>query len=329
MTDTLLSIRIRGPQMLVATNKSGGALVKGDVVIVDTGNDSAVVTTTTAQSTRPIGVVAEPIANNATGHIAISGLVDLVNVTASVTRGHYAQTSTTVKKATGNAARQSGSFAIFLSGGTTPVAWLFGVPDGSGGGGGGGSMTVEQTGGSPSTASVSVIEVGSYTDNGGGDVTLFPQITGTGLGALVFASTHTDVMNYNAFDGDGTTASFFQATDDVAYIAHTHTPGDLAGTGIQMQVGADYVGLYVSEKDSSTVQIYPDDFNDHAIELVDRGSSGRWIHVSEAGDPSIPALGVARRFSSAPSAVEEGEHYYDTTTHKEYVWNGTSWNALW
>ena len=32
--------------------------------------------------------------------------------------------------------------------------------------------------------------------------------------------------------------------------------------------------------------------------------------------------------ASAPSNPKEGDIYYDSTTHKPYVWNGSSWNAL-
>ncbi len=32
---------------------------------------------------------------------------------------------------------------------------------------------------------------------------------------------------------------------------------------------------------------------------------------------------------SAPASPVEGEHYYDSGTHKEYVWDGSAWQALW
>lgn len=118
----------------VVTNKSGGSLAKGDVVIVDTANDHAVTTTTTGSSTATIGVVVEEngIANNATGRVQFGGYVALVNVNASVTRGHYGVTHTVAKQAaSGGASRVVGAFCQFLTGGTTPTAWLFVQPDGS------------------------------------------------------------------------------------------------------------------------------------------------------------------------------------------------------
>lgn len=117
----------------VLTNKSGGSVAKGDVVILDASNDTAFTTTTTGRYAGAIGVVLEEngIASNASGRVAIAGRVPLVNVPASVTRGHYVETHTVVKQATGNATRRSGSFGVFLTGGTTPQALLFGLADGS------------------------------------------------------------------------------------------------------------------------------------------------------------------------------------------------------
>jgi hypothetical protein len=53
-----------------------------------------------------------------------------------------------------------------------------------------------------------------------------------------------------------------------------HTPGSLAKGGVEIEVGADYVGLYISEKDSSTIQIYDDASGAYNIELRDQGSFG-------------------------------------------------------
>lgn len=111
------------------TNKSGGSVAAGDVVIVDTANDDAFTTTTSAGVTKIVGVAQATIANNASGPVALEGYVALVNVTASVTRGHYGSTAPTAKKAVGAAARAAGAFCQFLKAGTSPDAVLFGVPD--------------------------------------------------------------------------------------------------------------------------------------------------------------------------------------------------------
>lgn len=125
-----LTDMIRGRQTVeYMTNKSGGSLIAGDVVIIDTGNDRAITTTTSAQSASVFGVVQESIANNASGRVLTSGYAPLVNVPASVTRGHFAETHTVAKQAVGNSSRRTGSFARFLTGGTTPTAHLFGMVD--------------------------------------------------------------------------------------------------------------------------------------------------------------------------------------------------------
>lgn len=111
------------------TNKSGGTVVHGDVVVVDPANDESFTTSAVAGETRLIGVAQGDIANNATGYVAIVGYVELVNVSSSVTRGHYGFTHSVAKQAAGAAARTVGAFCQFLKGGTTPSAILFGPPD--------------------------------------------------------------------------------------------------------------------------------------------------------------------------------------------------------
>jgi hypothetical protein len=120
---------IFGRQVVVLlTNKSGGAVVAGDVVVIDSANDTAFTTTTSAGATVPIGVAQESIANNAIGRVLISGYAALVNVNASVTRGHYGTTHTVAKQATdGGASRVAGTFCWFLTGGTTPTALIYPV----------------------------------------------------------------------------------------------------------------------------------------------------------------------------------------------------------
>jgi hypothetical protein len=116
----------RGRQVVVPlTNKSGGAVVAGDVVVVDTTNNDAFTTTTSAGFTGGIGVAQESLANNAVGRVLISGYAALVNVNASVTRGHFGFTHTVAKQAAGASARGAGSFCQFLTGGTTPDAIVY------------------------------------------------------------------------------------------------------------------------------------------------------------------------------------------------------------
>lgn len=122
--------------VLPLANKSGGGVIAGDVVIIDTSNDGAFTTTTTGQYQGSVGVAQETIANNATGRVLVSGYATLVNVPSSMTRGRFLETHTVVKQATQNTTRRAGSFGQFLTGGTTPTAWLWGFPDNAGAAGG-------------------------------------------------------------------------------------------------------------------------------------------------------------------------------------------------
>src|SRR5438552_3510943 len=98
-------------------NKSGGQVILGDVVIYDTTNNLSFTTTTSAGNTLACGVVQETIASNGTGRVRTIGYTSLVNVNASVTRGHYGYTHTVAKQATdAGASRVAGAFIYFSSG---------------------------------------------------------------------------------------------------------------------------------------------------------------------------------------------------------------------
>jgi hypothetical protein len=119
---------IRGRQVIVPlTNKSGGSVAPGDVVIVDTANNDSFTTTTSANSVQQIGVAQETIANNASGRVLVAGYAPLVNVNASVTRGRYLFTHTVAKQAAESATYGAGAFAVVLTSGATPTACLFGA----------------------------------------------------------------------------------------------------------------------------------------------------------------------------------------------------------
>lgn len=108
-----------------------------------------------------------------------------------------------------------------------------------------------------------------------------------GLDAQVVATTgdlqaRSDAGNASlaAFDdaqmtgNDG--AAGYEALADFLYHWIEHTPGALAEKGFQVQVGDDYIGLYISEKDASTIQIYSD-ADGIDIELATRTGGGEWI----------------------------------------------------
>lgn len=134
MTSSLDMIRGRS-NVVTLTNKSGGALVAGDVCIIDTSNDEAATTTTSAASVLKVYIAAESIANDATGKFYSAGFCPLVTPSASVTRGRYLFTHTAAKQGAENATYGSGAFGVILKSGTTPSVWLFGTTaQGSGGG---------------------------------------------------------------------------------------------------------------------------------------------------------------------------------------------------
>lgn len=110
-------------------NNSGVAIIAGDVVVPDTSANNAFTTTTSAGVVTGVWVADESIANGATGRVVTSGHVTLVNVSASVTRGHTGATHTVAKQAasTGTTARGVGTFCKFTTGGTTPEADIWPV----------------------------------------------------------------------------------------------------------------------------------------------------------------------------------------------------------
>lgn len=158
----------RGRQVVIPlTNKSGGGVIAGDFVIIDTSNNDAFTTTTSARVEVSVGVAQETIASNGTGRVLVAGYAALVNVPSSVTRGHYIESHTVVKQAAGSATRRSGSFGQFLTGGTTPDAWLWGVTDPTDATGGGGTASLigltaydggSDTSGLYSTASTTIVD---------------------------------------------------------------------------------------------------------------------------------------------------------------------------
>jgi len=124
---------LRGRQTATRTltNRSGGAVAAGDVVVIGDGtNDNCFTTTTTASfNARMVGVAMEAIASLAAGLIAIHGYVPKVNTDASVTRDHFLFTHTVAKEATGSATRGAGAFGQVLETGADPEAIIWGMPD--------------------------------------------------------------------------------------------------------------------------------------------------------------------------------------------------------
>lgn len=115
--------------VVLLTNKSGGAVARGDVVILDSTTASAFTTTTSAAlATDMIGVVVDAagIAANAQGMIALMGYVGQVNLSASASLGDTFGTHSAAKQAAPHSAVAIGDFGQVLGTGTTPAAMLWG-----------------------------------------------------------------------------------------------------------------------------------------------------------------------------------------------------------
>jgi hypothetical protein len=62
--------------------------------------------------------------------------------------------------------------------------------------------------------------------------------------------------------------------DGTAVVTASHAAGsDLADEGLDIEVGPDFVGLYISERSASTVQLYAD-VEDYMLQLRHRGTGG-------------------------------------------------------
>lgn len=99
----------------------------GDVVVLQA--DGTLGYTTTAQDTRPVGIVQAITIPGALTPVIFQGPVQLVNVVSSVTSGDFGETSTTSGAAqSSGSVQRAGSFCVWTSDGTTPSAFLFGMP---------------------------------------------------------------------------------------------------------------------------------------------------------------------------------------------------------
>lgn len=119
-------------EVALLTNKSGGSVAQGDVVVIDGANASAFTTTTTVGFINGlVGVVLEPngIADSALGLVAFSGYVPKVTLSGSASLGDLFKTHSVAKQAVRHAAPGvAGDFGQVLATGTTPAAILFGTP---------------------------------------------------------------------------------------------------------------------------------------------------------------------------------------------------------
>lgn len=196
---------VRGRQVVVPlTNKSGGALSEGAVVIVDTTADDAFTTTTGVGNELVLGVVVETIADDAIGRVITQGYAPIVEMDAATTRGQYLTTSTSAGKATPVSVMDDGVFGIALSavGAAGQVSALLFGPDS--GRGVPGRVYLTAAGGWPSTTNGCA--AAALTEYGTNDVDVY---------ALGFDKDADEFAQWTAvlagWDGGTVTAQFIWA----------------------------------------------------------------------------------------------------------------------
>lgn len=130
MTTAINNDLLRGRSTVARlTNKSGGAVAVGDVVILSSANAGAFTTTTSAAQTDDwVGVVIETIADNASGRVCLFGYVSQINLSASASLGDYVLTHSVAKQGVPSSSNSNGVFGQVLGTGTSPAAIIWGKP---------------------------------------------------------------------------------------------------------------------------------------------------------------------------------------------------------
>lgn len=124
------------------TNKSGGTVNRGDVVVVDETTNESFTTNTTLDAETSLGIVQETISNNAVGAVALVGYIDLTNTAdISWSRGDYIYAGSNAKIVHGSNTRNPGAFGQFFKSGSNSSAWLWGAGDQTAVGGGDGGTS--------------------------------------------------------------------------------------------------------------------------------------------------------------------------------------------
>jgi hypothetical protein len=158
--------------------------------------------------------------------------------------------------------------------------------------------------------------------NAGTRARIGPYI-GTSAGESFDTAGKTSIVGTDS--ATGLTMSGRVSGDTTTTMWAEHTAGSIASNGLLLETGVDYLGLYISEKSSTAIQIYPDNSSGIDVEFRERNATKNFQFTTSAGDTSIPAYGRDRKLASAPGSPTEGDRYYDTAAHTEYVWNGSAW----
>jgi hypothetical protein len=181
---------------------------------------------------------------------------------------------------------------------------------------GGGSLTLDD--GTTTVAGVTELDVARIDDLTGGVVAVLPQITGQGDGTLNFASTSTKLETPDASTAvDAFDSGFLRLKSEHG---STSTPGDQVGVGLM--VGSSDLFVIAAQVASGRLGLWTD--GTAHIEMWDVFGF-HWKHRDLNGVESVPAYGRDRTLASAPISPTEGDRYYNTADHTEYIWNGSAW----
>lgn len=257
------------------TNKSGGTLTYGAVVVLDNTNANGFTTTTTAGlSTRGIGVVFDVagIANNATGAVAMAGWVPQINLDGAATIGQFVKSSTVAGQGTPHSSPQvEGDFAVALNSGTTPPAVLFGSANGPLGGGTGtvthtaGALTLNQLVYGNGSADIKVV---AATD---GQIPIGKTSDGTAAFATLTAGNGVSVTN----GGNSITLATSTAQRTRAITFAIDGGGSVLTTGIKADIYVPYactitsVTMLADQSGSVVVDIWKDTLANYPPTVAD------------------------------------------------------------
>lgn len=125
---------------------------------------------------------------------------------------------------------------------------------------------------------------------------LSPAATGTSDGLNIQANGITWIDA-----GSSSLGLFLDPTADYFQLYVEHAAADKPQQGLDIEVGEDYLGFFIGQKDANTIQFYGD-YGDYDFEFED-GSTGTWASVSGTGVRKAFAAMEARTASGSATVA--------------------------